>query len=932
MFYSQIILAKKGPLGKIWLAAHWGDKKLGRPQIFATDIAASVESITNPVVPLALRVSGHLLLGIVRIYSRKVKYLMQDCTEALVKLKMAFRTSNTSHHNTNSASGGGGTNIDLDASGGGDGGGLHSGGGANTPSDKDGNSASNNLAVIANFGEYLTNAGLEGDFLITSTGATTTAADGTSFAIPFSLADDGGADASSGMNWMEMNNNSQHPPSSHSQANTDGTDASYMNINATDSSLNAGAGAGNPRVDESGISMLLDDASMAGMSMNNNNLSVSQGGAAGDMGASVVSGATRGGAGAGRQEEGWAAFDPEADLDDLLGLDDTDVRDDVEADAADAGGDIDIDNAAKNKRRESSMLSDVELARRGDTSNAASSLDLNLSLAEGPLMDDEEDNNDNNFGPQMGADDDDEDDMMPPAPLMDDDDDMNMNVAGGTPLADTSTDFPPSSVSAAEKRRLSSIGGDSALLLEDVTDANAGVTDAGATTDAATDATGEHVVTDAEAESPTPAASTKKRKRGPKRRRIIVDKDEIELTNEDIRQMLADTSDTMLQDDSHPADWDEEGDGEQGPGERPNNNNNKAGRSTKRRRRNRFNVSISKDVMALSYEQLLARPCIADDGLLCPELLNVWQQNMGTGPSAFLQRGEGEEELEEASKDGATAETEHVENVPKAKTTEEEEDEDGKPAATADVDDDAEVEVARKVKEGEEAGDGGVGVDPDLSMEAGGFPPQLPEDEEEEDFGMQPPMMDDDDDEMMNMATSMAMEDDDVSPPNESPDADLDVDAPHKQGAAAANAGRGSLAGAFQLGHVNDMQDTVVSEDDEDNEDQPRQAQGGELVEYNQGKWHPHTVKVLDLVHRTMADQQQQHPNEDNLKVLSYNNLSHGCSRRTAAGVFFEMLQLKTWDFLELDQDAEYGDIHITAGSRFDEPPPQTKKGAVPSN
>mmetsp|Transcript_34292 Transcript_34292/g.77518 ORF Transcript_34292/g.77518 Transcript_34292/m.77518 type:complete len:109 (-) Transcript_34292:1235-1561(-) len=26
MFYSQIILAKKGPLGKIWLAAHW-DKK-----------------------------------------------------------------------------------------------------------------------------------------------------------------------------------------------------------------------------------------------------------------------------------------------------------------------------------------------------------------------------------------------------------------------------------------------------------------------------------------------------------------------------------------------------------------------------------------------------------------------------------------------------------------------------------------------------------------------------------------------------------------------------------------------------------------------------------------------------------------------------------------------------------------------------------------
>ena len=91
MFYSQIILAKKGPLGKVWLAAHWGDKKLGRPAIFSTDIATSVESIVNPTVPLALRVSGHLLLGVVRIYSRKVKYLMHDAQEAMVKIKMAFR-------------------------------------------------------------------------------------------------------------------------------------------------------------------------------------------------------------------------------------------------------------------------------------------------------------------------------------------------------------------------------------------------------------------------------------------------------------------------------------------------------------------------------------------------------------------------------------------------------------------------------------------------------------------------------------------------------------------------------------------------------------------------------------------------------------------------------------------------------------------------
>lgn len=95
MFYSQVILAKKGPLAKVWLAAHWGDKKLARPQIFATDIAQSVDNIVNPVAPLALRMSGHLLLGVVRIYSRKVKYVLHDCTEAMLKLQMAFHPSSS---------------------------------------------------------------------------------------------------------------------------------------------------------------------------------------------------------------------------------------------------------------------------------------------------------------------------------------------------------------------------------------------------------------------------------------------------------------------------------------------------------------------------------------------------------------------------------------------------------------------------------------------------------------------------------------------------------------------------------------------------------------------------------------------------------------------------------------------------------------------
>jgi hypothetical protein len=71
MFYSQVILSRKGPLGKIWLAAHF-EKRLSKSQIFATDITQSVDNVLNPSAPLALRVSGHLMLGIVRIYSKKV--------------------------------------------------------------------------------------------------------------------------------------------------------------------------------------------------------------------------------------------------------------------------------------------------------------------------------------------------------------------------------------------------------------------------------------------------------------------------------------------------------------------------------------------------------------------------------------------------------------------------------------------------------------------------------------------------------------------------------------------------------------------------------------------------------------------------------------------------------------------------------------------
>jgi len=59
MFFASSLLTKKGPLGKVWLAAHW-DKKLTKMQVFQTDITKSVGTYPSlpPSVPPALPLSS----------------------------------------------------------------------------------------------------------------------------------------------------------------------------------------------------------------------------------------------------------------------------------------------------------------------------------------------------------------------------------------------------------------------------------------------------------------------------------------------------------------------------------------------------------------------------------------------------------------------------------------------------------------------------------------------------------------------------------------------------------------------------------------------------------------------------------------------------------------------------------------------------------
>ncbi|XP_062835192.1 double-strand-break repair protein rad21-like protein 1 isoform X2 [Anolis carolinensis] len=90
MFYMQLLMDKRGPLAKIWLAAHW-DKKVTKAHIFECNLETTIEKILSPKCAIALRTSGHLLLGVVRIYHRKTKYLLADCNEALLKMQATFR-------------------------------------------------------------------------------------------------------------------------------------------------------------------------------------------------------------------------------------------------------------------------------------------------------------------------------------------------------------------------------------------------------------------------------------------------------------------------------------------------------------------------------------------------------------------------------------------------------------------------------------------------------------------------------------------------------------------------------------------------------------------------------------------------------------------------------------------------------------------------
>ena len=174
-------------------------------------------------------------------------------------------------------------------------------------------------------------------------------------------------------------------------------------------------------------------------------------------------------------------------------------------------------------------------------------------------------------------------------------------------------------------------------------------------------------------------------------------------------------------------------------------------------------------------------------------------------------------------------------------------------------------------------------------------PPKLDEVDDEEDDDA-PPLPDDDDE-----APAFPDDEEDAPPlPDDDEEEEVQAESPRKS--------------SLSLGLENSFGDDEWGNAGAEGDD--RQAAGDELVSSN-SKWHKHTIKVFSLLKARLGDAEGMEPH------LSYNGLTEGCNRRTAVNVYFELLQLKTWDFIELNQDEPYGDIIVSPGPKFDDEVPK---------
>jgi chromatin segregation and condensation protein Rec8/ScpA/Scc1 (kleisin family) len=117
-----------------------------------------------------------------------------------------------------------------------------------------------------------------------------------------------------------------------------------------------------------------------------------------------------------------------------------------------------------------------------------------------------------------------------------------------------------------------------------------------------------------------------------------------------------------------------------------------------------------------------------------------------------------------------------------------------------------------------------------------------------------------------------------------------------------------------RVGDKSDIEDE--SDDDESVARRRSEAQADQTHE--QRRWHSRTANMMKLLQREL-------PGDED--TVSYQSLAENRRRRTVAGCFFEVLQLKTWGRIDVQQDEAYGEITIKQGPKFANAIPATTSG-----
>ncbi|OCF44397.1 hypothetical protein I317_01657 [Kwoniella heveanensis CBS 569] len=112
MFFSDDLLTnKKGSFGIIWLMATLGprNKKITRKQLTAVDLAKTCDLIAEPTEPMALRLSGALLVGVARVYNQNYEIFYSDVSNFHSNVRRSIATDFT----TMGTGSGGTASLDL---------------------------------------------------------------------------------------------------------------------------------------------------------------------------------------------------------------------------------------------------------------------------------------------------------------------------------------------------------------------------------------------------------------------------------------------------------------------------------------------------------------------------------------------------------------------------------------------------------------------------------------------------------------------------------------------------------------------------------------------------------------------------------------------------------------------------------------------------